>query len=214
MDYHCSFARGCWDENDFLKVRSPRWMETSRWIQDDDGIRNFMPDDIRPEDMQMGRDRTGETYISMLLKRPFSGNALFRAKCAFISRMAPLLVFSKTLGPVHQDHLEVVLYDRGVNLWHHYWTDGKPSWKLLGFIDLELETSVPHELTAQFIFNSKGVFLTMSCDGHDFGCRIDGDWPETYYAGFTACEGKNKFYSFSAEEKPALNAPMKERFSD
>ncbi len=213
-DIRISFAEGEWDPEEWLLVRSPRWLERSHWVQQRDCIANHMPEDIRPEEMQMGRDRTGETYISMLFKRPFHGNAEFHTRCAFDDRMAPLLVFSPELSEVHHDHLEVVLYDRGVNLWHHYFKDGTPSWKLLGFIDLELEIGRKYDLSARFIFNRKGRMLLMGCDGKTFGCRLDTDFPEIYYAGITGCEGRNRFFDFSVLEKPEVSAALKERFSD
>ena len=73
--YYTSFARGQWNQDEWLIVRSHRWVEVSHWIQKDDCISNYMPDDLKPEDMQMGRDRTGESYISMLLKKPVTGGA-------------------------------------------------------------------------------------------------------------------------------------------
>lgn len=203
-----------WDRNSWQFVRSPRWEETSYWIQKEDHIANFLPDDLRPEDMQMGRDRTGESYISMLWKEPFTGNCAFSAACAFDGRMAPLLVFSRELGPIHHEHLEIVLYDKGVNLWHHFYKDGVPSWKLISFIDLDLQIGTVYRLKAEFRFTSKGKFLIMGCNGDSFGCRIADDWPETYFAGITACEGKNRFYDFTFAENVSLNTVMQERFSD
>jgi len=208
------FVPGKWNQEDWLLVRSPRWKETSHWIQKEDCIANHIPEDLRPEEMQMGRDRTGETYISMLYKTPFHGKAAFHTRCAFDDRMAPLLVFSKELSDVHHDHLEVVLYDHGINLWHHYFVDGKPSWKLIGFMSMSLKQGVPYDLSAEFIFNAKGAFLVMSCEGQSFGARIDGDWPMDYYAGITACEGRNRFFDFRAQEAPKLTAAAAERFSD
>lgn len=214
QDIAVSFSKGKWSPDDWLLVRSPRWQVMSHWIQKEDCIANYVPDDIRPEDMQMGRDRTGETYVSMLYKKPFHGNAVFHTHCAFDGRMAPLIVFSRELTNVHHDHLEVVLYDRGINLWHHYFKDGKPSWKMLGSIDLELKIGQKYDLSAQFIFNKKGCFLIMGCDGRQFCCRVDGDFPSTYYAGITGCEGKNRFFDFSAQENPVLSPAMAERFTD
>lgn len=213
MKFLCSFAKDQWNPDEWLKVRSPRWMESSSWIQREDHIANELPGDLRPEDMQMGRDRTGETYVSMLLKQPVHGSAFFRTRCCFDDRMAPLLVFSKELTPVHKEHLEVVLYDKGVNLWHHFWDGEKPSWKLIGFIDLDLKQGRAYDLSAQFIFCKKGIFLIMGCDGLTFGCRLD-EWPHQYYAGFTACEGRNRFYDFELQEDPPLTGVMAERFSD
>ena len=212
--YYTSFAKNQWDQEEWLIVRSPRWQEISHWIQKDDCIANYVPDDLKPEDMQMGRDRTGESYISMLLKQPVTGNARFSVTCAFHSRMAPLLVLSRELTEVHHEHLEVVVYDRGVNLWHHFYKDGKPSWKLIAFIDLDLAIDEKHTLTAEMIFTHKGRFMLMSCDGRYFGCRIADDWPENYYAGFTGCEGRNSFYDFELIPGGTDSEAMRERFSD
>ena len=73
--YYTSFARDQWNQDEWLIVRSPRWDDVSHWLQQDDCISNYVPDDLKPEDMQMGRDRTGESYISMLLKKPVTGGA-------------------------------------------------------------------------------------------------------------------------------------------
>lgn len=209
----CSFGQGRWDAGEWLFVRSPRWTDMSHWVQTEDHIANFLPDDIRPEDMQMGRDRTGETYISMLWKEPVLGSAKVTTVCAFDGRMAPLIVFSRELSPVHHDHVEVVLYDRGVNIWHHYFQDGKPSWKLLGFIDADLKIGEIHTLSSSLYVTKKGWFITGECDGKSFGCRLDTDWPEQYYVGLTGCEGKNRFYNFKLEPA-SINDIILERLSD
>ncbi len=209
-----SFGRGEWNPEEWLKVRSPRWEDVSRWLQHDDHIANFVPEDLKPEDMQMGRDRTGESYISMLLKEPVTGSVRLSAVCAFDGRMAPLIVLSKELTPVHHEHLEVVLYDKGVNLWHHFYKDGKPSWKLLSFIDLDLAIGEKHTLTADVICTKKGKFLLMGCNGKTFGCRLADDWTDTCYVGFTACEGKNRFYEFTVNPGRDDSPVMQERVSD
>ena len=49
--YYTSFARGQWNQDEWLIVRSHRWVEVSHWIQKDDCISNYMPDDLKPEDM-------------------------------------------------------------------------------------------------------------------------------------------------------------------
>ena len=212
--YYYEFKQGGWDPADWQIVRSPRWMEVSHWEQHEDHIANHLPPDLRPEDMQMGRDRTGESYISMLLKEPAYGSSRAAAVCAFDGRMAPLLVFSHELGPVHREHLEVVLYDRGINLWHHFYKNGVPSWKLISFFDLDLKVGQKYTLSAEMIFKNKGKFLLMGCDGQTFGCRIADDWPEQYYVGFTACEGRNRFYNFTLISGENRTPVMEERVSD
>ena len=208
------FGENAWNPDEWLIVRSPRWTDISHWEQNSDHIANYIPADLRPEDMQMGRDRTGETYISMLLKQPVTGNARMSTVCAFDGRMAPLIVLSRELSPVHHEHLEVVLYDRGLNLWHHFYEDGKPYWKLVAFLDLDLKAGEKYELTTEILIANKGKFLIMGCNGKTFGCRIADNWPETYYVGFTACEGKNRFYDFTLTPGSTDSPVMKERYSD
>ncbi len=212
--FNCSFGAGQWNPEEWQVVRSPRWTAVSHWEQLDECIANYVPADMKPEDMQMGRDRTGETYISMLLKQPVKGSFVVSTRCAFDGRMAPLVVLSKELGPVHHEHLEAVIYDRGINLWHHFYEDGKPSWKLIGFIDLDLKIGETYLLTVECIFRNKGKFLLMSCNDRSFGCRIADDWPESCYVGFTGCEGRNRFYDFTLEQGERDNPVMLERFSD
>lgn len=211
---HISFARGAWDPEQWQIVRSPRWEAISHWEQHDEYISNHFPDDLRAQDVQMGRNRTGETYISMLFREPICPNVKVSVNCLFETRMAPLIVFAKELGPVHHEHLEAVLYDKGINLWHHFYNDGKPSWKLIAYMDLDLQSGIKYELICELI-RGKGKcnFLNMSCNGRTFGCRLADDWPENCYAGFTACEGINRFYDFTISQTE-ISPVMLERKSD
>ena len=213
MEYKCNFTPSGWNQEDWLLVRSPRWEAHSTWRQETDCIANNFPEDLTAEDTQMGRDRTGETYLSMLYKQPCNGSVRVETTCSFLERMAPLIVFSRELVSVHREHLEVVLYDCGINLWHHFYHDGKPSWKLITCMDLDLKAGEKYTLTTDTLFNKAGKFLVMGCNGKTFGCRIADDWPETYYVGFTACEGKNRFYDFTLSSTNELSEAMKERFT-
>ena len=56
--------------------------------------------------------------------------------------------------------------------------------------------------------------LLMGCNGHTFGCRLADDWPETYYVGFTACEGRNRFYDFTLVCGENRTPVREERVSD
>lgn len=213
MEYQCRFTPEGWDQEDWLLVRSPRWEACSSWRQEKDCIANNFPEDLTAEDTQMGRDRTGETYLSMLYKKAVSGGIRVETTCLFEERMAPLIVFSRELTPVHKEHLEVVLYDRGINLWHHFFKDGKPSWKLIGFWDMPFEANKKHRLVAELRTTCKGKFLYMGVDTPQFGTRLAEDWPDEYFAGITACEGRNRFFDFSLTPIQPT-AVMSERVSD
>ncbi|MBR7103502.1 MAG: hypothetical protein IKC65_01010 [Lentisphaeria bacterium] len=213
MFYQCRFTPEGWCQDDWLLVRSPRWEARSSWCQEEDHIINVFPDDLDPAETQMGRDRTGETYLSMLYKKPVKGSCRVETTCAFLERMAPLIVFSRELAPVHKEHLEVVLFDRGINLWHHFFNDGIPSWKLIGFWNMALEAGKPHRLVAEMRHTSKGKFLCMGVDQPTFGTRLAEDWPDECFAGITACEGHNRFYDFQIGDEESTPV-MRERISD
>ena len=197
--YFCDFGEGKWNADEWQLVRSPRWEESSHWVQCADHIENYVSSDLCVTDSKKMQDHWGELYVSMLLKQPFQGNRKFTLECAFVDSMAPLLVIAPELPEVYGEHLEVVVYDKGINLWHHYFQDGKPSWRKLGYLNLNLEKGRKYSLSAQLQFTSRGVMMVMGCEGNTFGCLLDTDWPKDYYVGFTGCEGLNQFYSFRAE---------------
>lgn len=213
--FQTSFQKDAWRPDDWQMVRSMRWDVCSRWIQKQDHIENDMPDDIRPEDMQMGRDRTGETYVSMLARQGLTWNTLIRTTCSFDDRMAPLLVIAKELTDVYKAHWEIVLYDHGVNIWRYDLIGGKLHWYLEAFLEMNLAPKIPHVLEAIPYRNSKGDFLFAGCNGQYVGCRLGkGMFPDSYHAGITACEGKNRFYDFSTSKLETLPTPLAERFTD
>ena len=181
MDFKCDFIPGSWQQNDFLVTRSPRWDYSSSWVQLDDCITNSLPDDMGSEDARTSR--IGETYISMLYKQPLCGNIHVETTCSFAYRMAPLIVLSKELTPVLHEHLEIVLFDRGINLWHHFFHNGVPSWKLLAYQDLHLDANKKYRLTAQLRFSERGTFVFMGVDKPQFGCRLADDWASNVMPG-------------------------------
>ena len=197
--YQCDFGKGKWNADDWQIVKSPRWEGSSHWVQCADHIENYIPEGLCVTDPKIRRDHLEEIYVSMLLKQPFQGNHTFSMDCIFVNGRAPLLVFAPELPKVYGDHLEAVVYDQGINLWHHYFKDGKPSWRRLGFLSLNLEKGKKYKFTVQFQFTSRGVVLVMSCDGNTFGCMLDTDWPKTYYAGITGCEDLDQFFSFRVD---------------
>lgn len=196
MDFKCDFTPGNWSQDDFLITRSPRWEYSSSWVQKDDCITNSLPADMSCEDARTSR--IGETYISMLYKQPLCGSIHVETTCSFAYRMAPLIVLSKELTPVLHEHLEIVVFDRGINLWHHFFHDGVPSWKLIAYQDLNLKANKKHLLAVELRFSDRGPFIFMGIDKPQFGCRLADDWGQECYAGITACEGSNNFYSFAA----------------
>jgi len=122
-----------------------------------------------------------------------------RTRASFDYRVAPLIVLAGPLGedkdshPEYREHIEVVIHDPGVNVWHHTWVDG-PAWIKAGWCDFSLEAGIPHTLEVE----KAGAQLTVGVNDHRFGCLIPEFEPKVQ-AGVTACEGVNRFYEFEVQ---------------
>ena len=125
------FADGRWRREDFWEVKSPRWPTHGTWVQLPDAIANAIPSS--PGAPAKGRLHYGhECYASLVWKTPVEGPVEISSTMRFDVRMAPLLVIAPELADApgglkeFREHWEVVLYDQGVNIWHHEYRDGKP----------------------------------------------------------------------------------------
>ena len=117
-------------------------------------IENRVPSDAAP--VQMLGARAGETYSSMVLARPPVQDVCVRAVVSFDDRMAPLVVLAGPLAtdcrdaPEYRQHIEIVLFDEGVNVWHHTWTEaGGPAWDKVAWWAFDLAPGTPHELVVE-----------------------------------------------------------------
>ena len=202
--YTCSFARGKWRTGEWIKVKSPRWEHFGNWIQRDDYIENETPADATPAELR-GK-RAGETYTSMVLRRRFSGNLMVSARMAFSDRMAPLIVVAPELGrdalgrPEYREHFEIVLFDRGINVWHHLYENGKPHWRKRAYWQGRLEPGRPYRLGVKVRRTRSGVMVSLFVDGKEKMGYMEDAWPARFHLGITGCEGVNRFYDFRVEK--------------
>ena len=193
--YACTFTPGGWSADDWIQVRGPRWDHPGGWEQQSGHISNCVPSGATAEEMQGPRD--GEVYSSMLVDHSPLTDLLVRTRTSFDYRMAPLVVLTGPLGkdchgnPEYREHIEVVIYDLGVNVWHHTWVDGGPAWYRAGWFDFPLAAGVPHLLEIE----KTGAQLRVCLNDHQFGCHVTG-FDTHVRAGITACEGVNRFYEF------------------
>lgn len=192
--YSCAFSPESWRVEDWFVVKSPRWDFDGEWVQEADHIRNRVPADATPQ--QMLGERAGETYASMLYKEPQTALCV-RAKMSFDERMAPLVVlaaepvFNAAGHREYREHIEVVLFDEGVNIWHHYWSKERgPHWRRAAWLRFAVGANRRYALEVERC----GSTLTVRCDGRVFGVEIA--LPESLYVGVTGCEGTNRFYEF------------------
>lgn len=195
LNYNCRFARDDWKANDWIMVKSPRWPHLGKWVQNDDHILNATPADAAEKDL--AGTRATETYTSMVLKPKFGGKVTITSTMSFDDQMAPLIVLADTLGadeqgnPEYRNHTEIVAFNGGINIWQHYYRDGKPSWVKLAWCDFELKPKTKYEMKVSV----NGKQIQVSVGGHTIGCT-NPDLPDLFHAGITGCEGKNRFYDF------------------
>ena len=200
--FRCSFSRGDWDPNDWIVVKSPRWDHFGTWVQSEAYIRNETPTDAKPEDMIS--TRAAETYSSMVLSRKFAPDITIRSTMEFTHRMAPLIVIAPELGRddkgrgEYREHYEIVIYDKGLNVWQHGFKDGKPWWQKIAESGFALKPDIRYKLAVSVSKNQHGKMLSISVGGHNIGILRES-FPDEFHVGITGCEGDNHFYDFQVD---------------
>jgi hypothetical protein len=194
--FGCRFARGGWDRAEWWPVRSPRWDHVGEWVQEEDHLRNWVPDRWSPEQLTEGGPGAAETYTSMVYRRPLQGDFHVAARMSFDHRMAPLIVLASEPANEgsyreYRDHCEVVLFDEGVNVWMHRFGDRGQDWALAAYWRFPLLPKAQHLLRVQRV----GTRLNLHVDQQVFGCHLAA-LRGPLYAGITACEGVNRFFDF------------------
>lgn len=192
-----SFAEGQWRAEDWTMVKTSRSPYIGSWIQKADHVENAVPRDMSPRQMESSL----ETYASMLWKGELGGSFAVSSNMDFDYEMAPLVVFADTLGadangyPEYRQHWEVILWNNGINVWHHRFVDGKQCWHLAASLKTTFQPNVKYDLSTEVRRLPVGAELKIKCGGSEF-TYIEHDWPESVRAGITGCEGVNRFYDF------------------
>ena len=92
--------------------------------------------------------------------------------------------------PEYREHVEIVFFDEGINVWHHTWA-GQPKWVRAAWWRFELVRGERHILEVE----RRGADLALRVGAREFGYRIKG-LPEGMRVGMTGCERINRFYEF------------------
>ncbi|MDD2711242.1 MAG: hypothetical protein PHV34_24970 [Verrucomicrobiae bacterium] len=196
--FSSGFGRGQWDPRDWMLVKSPRWDHFGGWIQEEDHIRNETPPGATESEM-LG-EKAGLTYSSMLCRRLWQAPVQVECEMSFDDRMAPLVVIAEPCGvdakgrSEYRRHMEVVLYDKGLNVWQHVYEKGKPSWTKIGQSDFGFAPKQRYVLRVGILKHE----LQITVDDHGLGCKHPG-LPEAFQVGLTGCEGINRFYRFNVK---------------
>ena len=196
-----SFARGGWDESEWMPVKSTRWEYVHGFKQCEDHIVNESGD---WSDEDLYANHVTEVYSSLVRREPVSGKCRVASTMSFDHLMAPLIVVAPVLGTAADDktpefrrHHEVVLYNEGINVWHYYWKDGKLSWYLAAYVRAPFEAKRNYELKVKVQAGRFYRRMTIECGSVKFGYE-NPEIPASFYAGVTGCEGRNRFYDFKS----------------
>ena len=199
--YETDFGEGKWDPSEWQMVKTSRSGYIGQWIQHRDKLVNKVPDGTDPKNFTTS---ACDTFTSMLLKKDFSGDVTVELVCGFEARMAPGIVISALpLRPGEKSvaelpiHLEIVLYDNGLNVWYHFFENGKQKWhKVVHFMERNVfAPGKPHRVTFRIVTRKGLRFAEVSCGGKTAGGLLPPDFPKTFRIGIVASEGVNFFHS-------------------
>ena len=202
------FARGKWNAADWTIVKSPRFDYFHGFVQKDSWIENETPD-LSPEEVFKKCNST--TYSGMVWKDRFALGTTLSMTTGWDWLMAPLIVIAPELGqskdgrhPEFREHWEIVVYNEGINVWHHFWTAEKgPHWikaaSLLLPKEQQFKANEKHTFSVRLFKDGKGrKQMVCKCGGYTLQ-YVDDSLPESFYAGILGCEGRNFFWDFSAK---------------
>ena len=209
------FARDKWDKSAWMLFKSPRFGFFKDFVQMDDHLVN--PSDSAWSDEELYSKHVTEVYASMVHRQKFAGMVEISSTMSFDHLMAPLIVITRDLPKndagqyEFREHYEVVLYNEGLNVWHHTYENGQAKWHLAAFARTLFEPKRKYELKVR-MFTPKGrdqVRMTVECGDVRFGFE-DPDLPGEFYAGITGCEGRNRFYDFKVRCQEGSYDPAKD----
>ena len=207
FEFSTSFARGKWSENDFVMVKGPRWESFGTWRQMDDHIVQEVPDKYSEVELHKGMHHL--SYVSMCFAKKIrmAKKVICSSTMSFDYRMAPLIVIAPVLGrdeklgvPEFREHWEIVLYDKGINVWHHRYINGKPAWYKLAYMFTPYLPKTIYDLQVSLKHTAKGAQMVIKCEGKEFGVAMPVEFTaKEYHVGIIGCEGINRFYDFNVK---------------
>lgn len=183
------FCEGGWDRSAFLPAWSTACKVRKEFLQEVDCIKNFSEE--------------GEfCYTSMVTGKRYPIGTKFRTECAFESFGAPLIVLTDDLRKKDGQwsyglHFEVVTYEGGCNVWRIVPADTSRGIATLALAKIPFSLPAGEKIRLE-VETGEGI-LKIRVNDQPFQVPCE-ELPRQVHAGITACEGINRFYSFSIEE--------------
>lgn len=219
--YNAQFVKGKWNPKDWEMVRSWRFDHDAEFLQKANCIQNRVPEGLTDQELQTRKGNAG--YAIMLLKKPFKGNTVITCTMEFDYRMAPGIILA--YEPVKlkngklelREHYEVILYDDGLNLWHHFFEKADPKskhpnarrtgveqkWRKQAYMTAKkfYKPKTKYEVKVNVRYTRRGPQIEISSGGRVIGSYAP-DMPKgNYRIGLVGCEGRNRFYDFKVTNR-------------
>ena len=162
---------------------------------------SFRQREDRIENLPLG-DGKHYAYVSAAYGKPLSTGASVSLECAFESYGAPLVTLANSIGrdkdgyPLYGDHYEIVVYSGGCNVWFVSAAPEGASSPIVAQNVLRLYFPIPggERVTVKVQTGSRQGFLKVELKGYCFEVPAP-HLADSFYVGFTACEGINSLYS-------------------
>lgn len=188
------FAKDKWTMSDFFYAYSPACMDRVQFRQEEDAIVNGK-----------GKSFCGYEMITLLKSQKYSAGVVLETECSFESFGAPLIVITDNVSQnekgerVYGSYLEIVAYEEGINVWAI-----EPAVQ-----GAECPIAATKLQTKSFpVQGNTRVRIKVQICENKIKAWVNGEYletatenlPQSFYVGITACEGINRFYSFSVED--------------
>jgi len=193
--FSTKFNKGGWNPEEWILAKSPELNHFGKWVQRDASIENETPAD------EAKKTSWAETFTTMVYKDKVGGDVTISSTMEFLDRYAPGIVLVQEIGsdkegkPEYREFFEVCIYNEGVNIWQHFFKDGKWGHKKTAYENFTLKPNTHYRLEIK----KKGKEFSVAIDGHKFG-YLEVSLPEEVYAGIEGCEGVNRFYDFAIDK--------------
>jgi hypothetical protein len=195
------FTPDGWDPAQWTLCKNPTVEYLGKWLQRPDCIENVTPDDPAK------KNALDQTLTTMIYNQQFSGNFTASATFQIGAGSAPgiLLVQDYALDaqgrPQYGEFYEVIIYEKGLNLWHHFPRDDKPTYEKTAYSNFALKPDTSYRLTVER--KGKSVAMTVTPVGEQEPLRHVGillnTLPNDLYLGVMGCEGVSRVYDFRVE---------------